>query len=75
MVALVVLVRIRAVFRDRDRGRFAVLGAAMVALVAGHLLAGRPIAAFINAGGGLVLAYAWWQLGRRQPPPPAETPS
>jgi hypothetical protein len=69
VVALGVLVRIRTVYRER-RGRwFAALQTAMVALVVGHVLAGRPIACAINAAGTLVLAATWWSTGRRQSRP------
>lgn len=64
-VALPVLFRIRAVFAERRTRWFATFEAATAAVAAGHLLAGRPIAAGINAVAVAILAGAWWETGRR----------
>ncbi len=64
--ALPVLVRFRAVFAERRTRWFAAFVAAMVALVVGHALAGRPLASAVNAVALVILAAAWWRSGRRR---------
>ena len=71
VAALAVLLRIRAVLRERRVRSFVILEVAMVALVVGHLLADRPLAAGPNAVGVLVLAACWWWMGRGRRTQPA----
>lgn len=64
-LALPVIFRIRKVYNER-RGRwFAALMVAMVLVVVGYVLLGRPAPAVINAVSGLGLAWLWRELGRR----------
>ncbi len=63
-VALPVMFRLRSAFAER-RGRvFAVFEGAVAVVTLGHLLAGRPIAAAINAAAAVILAGAWWATSR-----------
>jgi len=64
-VALPVMFRLRAVFAERKAQWFVVFEVAVALVAAGHLLAGRPIAAAINAVAAVVLAGVWWEIGRR----------
>ncbi len=64
--ALPVVFRMRSVFTERRTTWFAVFMGAMAAIVVAHLLAGRPVAAVINAVGAAILAFAWWKVGRRE---------
>jgi len=55
----------RSGYRETCRGRwFAALEAAMVGLVVGYLLAGRPVPAAINGTALVILAGVWWVAGR-----------
>ena len=64
-VAVPVMFRLRTVFAER-RGRwFALFEGAVIVVALGHLLAGRPIAAAINAGAAILLAGAWRANDRR----------
>ncbi len=65
VVALPIVVRMRRVFGERRTGSFLVFEGAMGALVVGYLVAGRPVPAAINGVAALVLAGAWWEIGRR----------
>jgi len=64
-VALPILFRFRAVFRERRIRWFVAFELAELALVVGFLLGGRPVPAAINAVAGVVLAGVWWETGRR----------
>jgi asparagine N-glycosylation enzyme membrane subunit Stt3 len=68
-VALPVIFRMRRVFDERRGGWFAVFMAAMAIIVTGHSLAGRPLAAALNGAGALIMAGAWWEMGRRRRAP------
>ncbi len=64
-VGLPVLCRFRAVFRERRTPWFVAFEIAELVLVAGYVVAGRPLPAAINATAALVLAGIWWETGRR----------
>jgi hypothetical protein len=65
-VALVVIARLRPVFRERRTSWFVAEEAATAAIVAGWALKGRGEAVAINAAWGLGLAGAWLVAGRRE---------
>lgn len=67
-VALVVIARLKAVFRERRTSWFLAEEAATGAIVAGWALVGRWPAVAVNAIWGLGLAFVW-HLRRPQPPP------
>lgn len=63
-VALVVIARLRAVFRERRTSWFVAEEAATAAIVAGWALKGRREAVVVNAAWGVGLAVAWLVAGR-----------
>lgn len=63
--ALPIMFRLRTIFAKRQQRWFAAFLVALAVIVVGHLLAGRPIAAAINAAGAGLLAYAWRRTGGR----------
>ncbi len=65
-VAIVVIARLRAVFRERRTAWFWAEEAGTAAIVAGWAIAGRPPAVVINALWGIGLAVAWAVTGRRR---------
>jgi len=64
-LALPVIFRIRKVYNERRVRWFAALMVAMVLIVVGYVLLGRPAPTVINAVSGLGLVCLWWELGRR----------
>jgi hypothetical protein len=64
-VALVVIARLRAVFRERRTAWFLAEEAATAAIVAGWAIVGRWPAVVVNALWGVGLAIAWVLTGRR----------
>lgn len=69
-VAIVVIARLKAVFRERRTSWFLAEEAATAAIVAGWALVGRGPAVAINAIWGIGLAVVW-RL-RRPPAPPRQ---
>lgn len=65
VAAVPIMFRLRAVFAERRGQWFAAFMGAMVTLVVGYLLGGRPVPAAINAVAAAVLVAAWWLTGRR----------
>ncbi len=65
VVSLPIIFRFRAVFAERRTSWFAAFMAALVAIVVGYVLVGRPVAAALNAAAAVILIAAWWVLGRR----------
>ena len=68
-VALATLVRLRSVLAERRAWWFTALEAAMVCIVVGWLLHGRPLAALLNGAALTGFAIAWLFTGRRERPP------
>ena len=64
-VAIVVIARLRAVFRERRTSWFLAEEAATAAIVGGWAIVGRTPAVVINAVWGVALAVAWAVTGRR----------
>lgn len=65
-VAAAVLVRARAVLRERRTRWFVALEAATSAVAAGLALRGRRVPAALNAGAVVGFAVVWWWAGRAQ---------
>ena len=66
-VAIVVIARLKAVFRERRTSWFLAEEAATAAIVAGWALVGRWPAVVVNAVWGLGLAFVW-RLRRPEAP-------
>ena len=67
-VAVLVIARLRAVFRERRTSWFLAEEAATAAIVAGWAVVGRWPAVVVNALWAVGLAVAWVVTGRRRPP-------
>ncbi len=59
-VAIVVIARLKAVFRERRTSWFVAEEAATAAIVAGWAIERRTPAVVINSAWGIGLAFAWW---------------
>ena len=66
-VAIVVIARLKAVFRERRTSWFVAEEAATAAIVGGWALVGRWPAVVVNAVWGVGLAGAWVVSRRRRP--------
>ena len=65
-VAILVIARLKAVFRERRTSWFLAEEGATAAIVAGWAIAGRTPAVVVNALWGVGLAAAWLVTGRRR---------
>lgn len=72
-VAIVVIARLKAVFRERRTSWFVAEEAATAAIVGGWALIARWPAVVVNAVWGVGLAAAWIVTGRRHRRPTAST--
>ncbi len=64
-VALLVIARLRAVFKERRTSWFVAEEAATAAIVAGWVIEGRRSAVVVNSAWGVGLAVAWFLTGRK----------